>query len=494
MASPNTVIIIGGGLAGLCASHTALGAGAKVVLLDKKPSLGGNSVKASSGINGAATEAQRKHDISDSVELFFDDTKASAGSLVRPNLIQALTSNSADALTWLTSRFDIDLSQVSRLGGHSVPRTHRGSGGAPGWVMTSALIKKLQELASAEPDRMKITQDAKVTRLLEDKEGKVVGVEYEKGGSKYEERADTVIVATGGYAADFSDQGLLFKHRPELLDLPTASGDHATGDGLRLAASLQKPAALLDIDQVQVHPTGAKLLLFADLMKSSPGFDTLGFVDPKSPSSRTKFLAAEALRGVGGILINKHGERFVNELETRDVVSARMHELIKAGEAPVRLILNEESAGVLKSHWPSNINNTLALGDFYLAKGLMKRYDSGEQLAIDGNLPLEKLRKTFESHSLYGEGKATDPLGKRHFDNPFYAIDRPILVAEITPTMGGISVDASARVLDTQGNPIPSLYAAGEAIGGVHGRNRLGGSSLLEAVVFGRIAGEAAAI
>ncbi|KAL0066007.1 hypothetical protein AAF712_006997 [Marasmius tenuissimus] len=427
--------------------------------------MGGNSVKASSGINGAATDAQRKHDVADSVELFSNDTKASAGSLARPNLIHALTSNSADALNWLTSRFNVDLSLVSRLGAHSVPRTHRGAGGAPGWAMTSALIKKLQELASSEPDRIRITQDAKVIKLLEDELGKVTGIQYEKGESKHEEKADAVIIATGGYAADFSDQGLLSKHRPELLDLPTASGDHATGDGLRLAASLQKPAALLDVEQVQIHPTG--------------------FVDPKSPSSKTKFLAAEALRGVGGILINRHGDRFVDELERRDVVSAKMHELIKAGDSPIRLILNERSAGVLKTHC-----------DFYVAKGLMKRYESGSQLAVEGDVPLENLQKTFDSHSLYGEGKATDPLGKRHFDNALYTIDAPILVAEITPvlhyTMGGVSVDASTHVLDDQGIPISGLYAAGEVIGGVHGKNRLGGSSLLEAVVFGRIAGEVA--
>ncbi|KAK1234143.1 hypothetical protein PQX77_002655 [Marasmius sp. AFHP31] len=446
--------------------------------------MGGNSVKASSGINGAATDAQRKHDVADSVKLFSDDTKASAGSLARPNLIHALTSNSADALNWLTSRFNVDLSLVSRLGGHSVPRTHRGAGGAPGWAMTSALIKKLQELASAEPDRVRITQDAKVIELLEDESGKVLGVQYEKGESKHEEKADAVIIATGGYAADFSDQGLLSKHRPELLDLPTASGDHATGDGLHLAASLQKPAALLDVEQVQIHPTGTSPVCRSEDAPLLRSIYMLGFVDPKSPSSKTKFLAAEALRGAGGILINRHGDRFVDELERRDVVSAKMHELIKAGDSPIRLILNEGSAGALKTHC-----------DFYVAKGLMKRYESGSQLAVEGDVPLENLQKTFESHSLYGEGKATDPLGKRHFDNALYTIDAPILVAEITPvlhyTMGGVSVDASAHVLDDQGDPIPGLYAAGEVIGGVHGQNRLGGSSLLEAVVFGRIAGEA---
>ncbi|KAF9268396.1 Flavocytochrome c [Marasmius fiardii PR-910] len=466
MASKPVVLVIGGGLAGLSASHTALEHGARVVLLDKKPSLGGNSVKASSGINGADTAAQKQHGISDSIQLFYNDTEASAGTLSRPNLIQPLTTNSAGALTWLSTQFNVDLSLVSRLGGHSVPRTHRGTGGAPGWAMTSALIKKLQEVQSSQSDRVQITVGAKVIRLMEDGTGKIVGAEYEKEGSRHEERADAVIIATGGYAADFSDSGYLSQYRPELLDLPTASGDHATGDGLHLVTSLQKPAVLLDIEQVQVHPTG--------------------FVDPKSPLAKTKFLAAEALRGVGGILISKDGERFVNELERRDLVSAKMHQVIKAAKAPIRLILNEQSAAALKTHC-----------DFYLAKGLMRKYESGEAFANEANLPLENLRNTFESHTLYGAGKATDPLGKMHFDNPSYSIENPVFVAEITPvlhyTMGGIAVDPSARVLDSRGIPIGGLYAAGEVIGGVHGQNRLGGSSLLEAVVFGRIAGETAA-
>ncbi|KAG7096500.1 hypothetical protein E1B28_003930 [Marasmius oreades] len=466
MANQPTILVIGGGLAGLSASHTALDHGARVVLLDKKPNLGGNSVKASSGINGANTEAQKKHGISDSVQLFYNDTETSAGTLSRPNLIQALTANSAGALTWLTTQFKIDLSLVSRLGGHSVPRTHRGTGGAPGWAMTSALIKKLQEVESSQFNRVRVRQGAKVIRLLEDGSGKIVGAEYENEEGRYEERADAVIIATGGYAADFSDHGYLSKYRPDLFAFPTASGDHATGDGLLLATSLQKPAALLDIEKIQVHPTG--------------------FVDPKSPMAKTKFLAAEALRGAGAILINGSGERFVNELERRDVVSGKMHEVIKAGEAPIRLILNEESSAALKTHC-----------DFYLAKGLMKRYDSGEEFAIEAKLPLENLRNTFGSHTMYGEGKATDPLGKTYFDNSWYSVEKPVLVAEITPvlhyTMGGISVDSSARVLDSQGVPISGLYAAGEVIGGVHVRNRLGGSSLLEAVVFGRIAGETAA-
>lgn len=131
-----------------------------------------------------------------------------------------------------------------------------------------------------------------------------------------------------GYAADFSSTGFLSSYRPDLLELPTTNGDHSTGDGHRLATSVS--ASLIDMDQVQVHPTG--------------------FIDPANPDAKTKFLAAEALRGVGGLLVDGKGRRFVNEVERRDFVTEKMQEVIAAGDGPVRLILNEESYQELKAH------------------------------------------------------------------------------------------------------------------------------------------------
>ncbi|RPD73162.1 Flavocytochrome c [Lentinus tigrinus ALCF2SS1-7] len=454
MTAPRT-IVVGGGLAGLSAAHTALENGAIVVLLDKKPALGGNSVKASSGINGAGTAAQKEQNITDSPEIFYNDTLASARDLARTHLIKALTDHSVPTLEWLTNNFGVDLSLVAQLGGHSVPRTHRGKGGAPGWAMTSALVKKLE----AQPERATILKGAKVVKLLREG-GRVTGVEYEVGGEKKTEEG-SVVIATGGYAADYAEGGYLSQFRPELLAVPTTNGDHATGDGHRLAVSIG--GALCDMDQVQVHPTG--------------------FVDPKDPSAKTKFLAAEALRGVGGILIDKDGVRFVDELERRDTVTEKMREVAKAGRAPIRLLLNPEAAKTLEAH----------VG-FYKSKGLMREYESAAALAEDAKIPLANLEATFDAQRSYAKGLTQDPFGKTNHTNAVYTLDEPLLVAEMTPvvhyTMGGIVVDEDARVLNTDGTPIPGLFAAGEAIGGVHGRNRLGGSSLLEAVVFGRLAGK----
>ena len=135
-----------------------------------------------------------------------------------------------------------------------------------------------------------------------------MGVEYIHGG-KTETAYGPVILATGGYAADFTEDSLLKKHRPEYWDLPTTNGDHCTGDGQKLAMSIG--ASAIDLEKVQVHPTG--------------------LVDPNEPDAKVKFLAAEALRGVGGLLLDNTGKRFVDELQHRDYVTGKIWENKKVG-------------------------------------------------------------------------------------------------------------------------------------------------------------------
>ncbi|KIK57626.1 hypothetical protein GYMLUDRAFT_45787 [Collybiopsis luxurians FD-317 M1] len=382
----NQVIVVGGGLAGLSAAHTVLEHGAKVILLVRhSPSLGGNSVKASSGINGAGTQSQERLNISDSPQVFYDDTAASAGAkLARPDLINALTSNSAAAIEWLTSHFGVDLSLVSRLGGHSNPRTHRGTGGAPGWAMTSALMKKLAAEEEKPEKRARIMKNSKVVKLLQNGD-KVTGVEYETGNSEVTKLEGSVIIATGGFGADFSPSGLISTHRPDLMALPTVNGDHATGDGHVLVTSLPTHAGIvIDMDQIQVHPTG--------------------FIDPANPDAKTKFLAAEALRGVGGLLLKKDGTRFVDEMEKRDIVTAKMWEVIKDGQGPIRLVMGVQAATELKSHC-----------DFYLSKGLMQKFSDLHEVAQNMNVPLKDLERVFDSHKSYASGQEKDPFGKSSF-------------------------------------------------------------------------------
>lgn len=453
------VIVVGGGLSGLSAAHTLYDRGANVLVLDKNPFFGGNSTKATSGINGAGTNAQAELGIPDSAKVFFEDTKRSARELARDDLIKILTGKSAEAVNWLQDKFGLDLSKVSRLGGHTFERTHRGGAQFPGMVITYAQMEALEELAEKDPNRVQIIKKARVTKLLKDGSGAVTGVEYEFDGQTYTENGP-VILATGGYAADFSADGLLAKHRPDLLKLPTTNGDHCTGDGQKMALAIG--GAGIDWEKVQVHPTG--------------------LVDPNEPDAKVKFLAAEALRGVGGILLNREGDRFVDELGHRDYVTGKMWENNKF---PIRLVLNKESSDEILWHCKH-----------YVGRGLMKRFDSGSELAKEFGIPESKLKSTFDEYVQIGQGKKPDPYKKKFFHNFNFTMQGPFYVASMTPvlhySMGGVEINEKSEVLDTNKKPIPGLYASGEVAGGVHGANRLGGSSLLGCVVFGRVAADSA--
>lgn len=195
--------------------------------------LGGNSVKATSGINGALTRVQQTLQIPDSAEQFFQDTANGGkvplkdGKVEAHPLMKVLTYNSAADVDWLIEKFGLDLSLVSQLGGHSHPRTHRGKEKFPGMTITYALMEKFEELAKADPQRAQVITLAKVTELIYEN-GAVRGVHYTKDGKSYTEQGP-VVIASGGFGADFEKDSLLAKYRPDLLHLPTTNGDHCTG-------------------------------------------------------------------------------------------------------------------------------------------------------------------------------------------------------------------------------------------------------------------------
>lgn len=457
------MIVVGGGLAGLSAAHTVLEHGGSVVVLDKNSFLGGNSTKATSGINGALTSTQVKLGIQDSAEKFYEDTARSARDRLRPELVRVLTHGSGPAVDWLQNRFGLDLSLVSRLGGHSFPRTHRGKEKFPGMTITYGLMEKLEELCKTQPNRARLITKAKVTKLLFEN-GNVVGAEYEREGKLFTE-SGPVIIATGGYAADFSDDSLLKKYRPDLWDmsnantLATTNGDHCTGDGIKISQLIGANA--VDMDSVQVHPTG--------------------LVDLTEPQAKVKFLAAEALRGVGGILLDKNGNRFCDELGHRDYVTGMMWK----NQGPFRLVLNGAASKEIEWHCKH-----------YCGRGLMKKFSSGAEVAKDMGISVKDLENTFKQYNEVAKTKK-DPFGKKFFQNVPLDINDEFHVSIVVPvlhyTMGGLEVNAEAEVQAAGKKTIPGLFAAGEVVGGVHGANRLGGNSLLDCVVYGRVSGASAA-
>merc|ERR1712157_311309 len=381
---------------------------------------------------------------------------------------------------WLMDQFELDLSLIARLGGHSMPRTHRGKERFPGMTITYALIQSLEKIAEIS-DKARIVTKAKVTELICNN-SMVVGCKYEKGGEVAKEFG-CVILCSGGFGADFSQDSLLAKYRPDLLHLPTTNGEHCTGDGIKLAEAIG--AKSIDLEWVQVHPTG--------------------LVKPDDPDAKVKFLAAEALRGVGGLVFDANGKRFANELGRRDYVTGEMWK----NKPPFRLALNKAASDEIIWH-----------AKHYTGRGVMKYYESGEALAKDMGVPLSVLEEEHEKHfqaakkqekdpdggsfPAYPSGKTWDEpsgktgSGKKFFHNiiPGSAVKSEIFyVAIITPVihycMGGLQTTVEGECIKG-GKALPGLYVAGEAAGGVHGNNRLGGNSLLDCVVFGRVAGRAA--
>ncbi|TGJ81110.1 hypothetical protein E0Z10_g7661 [Xylaria hypoxylon] len=470
-----SVITVGSGLAGLSAAYEALKAGAKVHMLDRAPKPGGNSIKASSGINGAGTRFQREKNITaDDGTRFYEDSTRSAGARLlsqtgmlgeaeRKTLIEMLAFQSADAVHWLADEIGVDLTTVAQLGGQSIARTHRGTTGPPpGAAIVGALLKKL----IADPG-FTLTSSATVEALTVSEDGKVNGVKYTAAGETHEVHGP-VVFAAGGFAGDA--HGLLAEHRPDLAGMPSTNEARPASHNLLAAVG----AEFVDMDSVQIHPTG--------------------FVDPKDPTATYKFLAAEALRGEGGILLSAEGRRFVNEMERRDVASDTIMALPRNAEWgaqgvrqwDVTLLLDPGASEAAGSH----------LG-FYLFKGLVQkkkvkdlppaviaavdRYAAAVAAGVDDEFG----RKTF-GHWRLPPGEANR--------------EEEVAIGTVTPvthfTMGGVAFNAKAQVLGRKGDalaPIDGVWAAGEITGGIHGDNRLGGSSLLECAIFGRVAGVEAA-
>jgi flavocytochrome c len=456
------VIVIGSGLAGLTTALTVLERGGKVAILEKQHTLGGNSNRASSGINACCRDQNN-----DTLALFRQDTTISAGKAARPDLIEVLTSNSAAAVSFLQQQ-GVDLSLLAQLGGHSVPRTHRPRDGMVG----AEIIDRLGLNLGKYSNQVKIFTDARVTQIL-DSNGNVEGIEYIHNGRKRSLYTSTIVLATGGFASDRSPKSLLAIHRPELLGFPATAGDFSTGDGIKLVEKLHPN--LIDMEYIQLHPTG--------------------FVDPNDPTNPTKILAAEVTRGVGGILLNETGDRFCNELGLRSYVTSQMlnHDLqykntgtwVDRNPPPhFALILGSEAAEAAEKHIR-----------FYVLKGLLKKVQGVHALAAWLNVPTDKLIETF---SQYRKDAATgqDAFGKTSFRGlPSINLETETFYSgKVTPVlhycMGGLAIDTHGRVLKKNGAVIPGLYAAGEVSGGVHGENRLGGNSLLECTVFGRIVGQ----
>ncbi|MBQ6232036.1 MAG: flavocytochrome c [Clostridia bacterium] len=435
------IVIVGAGGAGMAAAIMAQQAGKNFVILEKMPYVGGNTTKATGGMNAAETHYQKEQGIDDSAALFAADTMKGGHALNDAKLVATLANSSAAAIDWLDT-IGADLPKISFSGGASVNRIHApADGSAVGNYLVDKFSEKLKELGV---DVMLNTQATEL--IMED--GKIAGVKAEGADAYYTIKAKAVILACGGFGANLD---MIAGFRPDLQGTVTTNAPGATGDGIVMAQAVG--AALVDIEQIQLHPT---------------------------VEQTTSMLITESVRGDGAILVNQKGERFTNELLTRDAVSAA--ELAQEGQYAYII-------------FDQHLRENLKAIEKYVTNGLTVQGETIEELAGKLSIDPATLAKTLADWNEIVKNQYDGQFGRTTGMNadlsvaPYYAIQ---IAPGIHHTMGGVKIDTAAEVIDTKGNPIPGLFAAGEVTGGVHGGNRLGGNAVADIVIFGRIAAESA--
>lgn len=440
VAGSHDVIVLGAGGAGMCAAIAAKEAGAgSVVVFESMAICGGNTSYSSSGMNAAYTRYQKDAGIEDSVELFISDTVAGGHNKNNVALVEQLCSGSAAAVDWVAAH-GLELSDVTSMAGASVARCHRP---ADKTAVGANLVPALE--AAVEAAGIEIVYETPARELVVS-DGAVCGVVVEdKGGNLATYEAKAVVLATGGFGHNFD---MISMYRPDLAEFVTTNAPGVQGDGMAMAQAAG--ANLIQMDQIQIHPT-----VFQE----------------------TGALIGEAVRGGGGILVNANGERFTNEMGTRDVVSAAE---IEQPDGKVWVIYDQ-----------TVYDNNTAAGK-YENKGMSVKADDVTGLADLIGVPADELQATIDTYNASVDG-AEDPFGRttgfvdKLETGPFYAI---AVYPGIHHTMGGVRINTENKCLSILGDVVPGLYAAGEVTGGLHGSNRIGGNAICDVTVMGRNAGE----
>lgn len=492
-ATYNTdIVIIGAGGAGMTAALTAAEKGANVIILESQAAVGGNSVRATGGMNAADTPAQDENEFGESAGVektlktarttyadnvtitklaeevekqwsdyqanpvgYFDsdelmelDTMIGGKGINNPELVEELADESADGVEWL-KKYGINLTSVGSFGGASVKRIHRPVNAEGKTIAVGSYMIPLLEKACEENDKISIQLETTATTILTDENGKAVGVKAVGAtGNEVTVNAKAVILATGGFGANLD---MVAELVPALKGFMTTNAAGAQGQGIEMAQALG--AATVDMDQIQIHPTVQ--------------FDTAALI-------------TEGLRGDGAVLINADGKRFIDEVGTRDVVSAA--EIAQPGSYSYLVV---DQAMLDKS--------SVIAG--YVKRGFVFQGNTYEELAEALGVDAATFAETMNTWNTYVEAKNDPDFGRTSFAQPlntapYYAIK---VTAGVHHTMGGLVINTDTEVLKDDGTVIAGLYAAGEVTGGVHGANRLGGNAVADFVVFGRIAGEEAA-
>lgn len=448
------VAIIGGGGAGLAAAVSAHQNGAKVLLVEKMPNVGGNTIISGSAFNAVDPKRQSAQGIEDSVEKHFQQTYEGGDKQGDPELVRVLVENAYPTIEWLESLGMKFTDKVFTVLGALWPRSHK-----PVEPLGTGYVNTFMNYINEHKDDITVLTEVEAKELLVNADGAVTGFLAEgKNGKITVNAKNGVIVATGGFGANVEMRDQYNTIWPKLTNIKTTNHRGATGDGIIMAEKVN--ASIVQMENIQLLPMG----------------------DPVTGS-----LSGNIEQGVENrIFVNAEGNRFVDEGARRDVMTKA---LMEQTDSMMWVIVDQHSYPT--GDTVNNFNETI---DSLVKEGRAYKADTLEDLAKQIGVEPENLVKAVEAFNASVDG-AEDEFGRTLFMDkldtaPFYAGKR---VPTVHHTMGGIKITPETRVVDQNGEIIKGLFAAGEVTGGIHGSNRLGGNALADVHTFGRIAGATAA-
>lgn len=446
------VLIIGAGATGLIAALAAREAGAETLVLERDARPFGSTGMSLGAICACATAAQRRAGITDdSPERLYQDIMAQTLNRADPVLARVIANESGPTVDWLEERhgigFDLDLAW--RGLGHSRPRLHLPKGRSGEDLMTRLYEAALR--AGAD-----VMTQAHVDALYADATDRVLGVRIERPDGSHEEvGCDNVVLATCGFGGNHE---MVAHFIPEMARAKYFGHEGNRGEGI--AWGMELGAAVGDMTAYQ-------------------GLGTLA--EPHA------IVVPHTLLIDGGVLLNIHGRRFVNELEN---ISGMCVPVLAQPEGIAWVFFDEHRFKLSLAH-------SLELRQCQEA-GAVRTAPTLEALCELCHLPFEAVRETLEAVRGMSSGKVTDPFGRDFtgvapLEPPFMAIR---VTGALFHTQGGLQIDEYARVLRPNGEPLPNLHAGGGAARSVSGPEVTGylpAMGLATAATFGRIAGRTAA-
>ena len=462
------VIVIGSGFAGLAAALEAKKAGANVVVLEKMVTPGGNSIINGGILTATGCPQQKMHGIEDSPELLEKDILAAGLYMNYMPKVRLLAQSALSNYEWTIKELGVEYlpDAIGQEGGHSVPRyvtTKNGSGSG----IVNQQLKRCKELG------IPVQTKCFVEHIIRAKDGRVVGLEVregykfpkkDSGKTKFLKANKGVVLCYGGFAADVKYR---MYQDPKLSDkLDSTNQPGATSELWRETSNIG--ALQVQNDWVQCGPWG----------------------NPREKGLGIGWMFNQTAGAEYGIRVNSDGVRFINELANRKIrADAIMVEQVKGKKCWA--VANEPNVAPMKKQRPGFMEKMLE-------RKLVEKFDTIEEMAKACGVDPVALKKTIEDFNGYVKAKKDPVLGRYINNDQVPMTEGPWYIGELSPKvhhcMGGLVTDMGCHVIDVLNDePIPGLYAAGEATGGVHGAVRLGSVAILDCLVFGRIAGTKAA-